>query len=101
LEFDNQADLDGDGDDDYIIGNSGNNTFFKASYDQPLQMYVNDFDRNGNIDQIITSYKNGKSYPVRYERRFDKTDSVFTKKISQIFLVRRVKQSTIYFQKKH
>jgi hypothetical protein len=59
-----KADLDGDGDDDYIVGNSGNNTFFKASYDQPLQMYVNDFDRNGNIDQIITSYKNGKSYPV-------------------------------------
>ena len=59
-----KADLDGDGDDDYVLGNSGNNTFLKPTDKRPLQMYVNDFDRNGNVDQIVAGYKNGKLYPL-------------------------------------
>jgi len=59
-----KADLDGDGDDDYVIGNIGSNTMFKASTFRPLEMYVNDFDRNGTSEQIITCYNGDKSYPM-------------------------------------
>ena len=50
------ADLDGDGDDDYILGNWGLNTKFKASPKEPLTMYVNDFDGNGKSEFIINWY---------------------------------------------
>lgn len=47
------ADLDGDGDDDYILGNWGLNTKFKATPGKPMTMYVNDFDKNGKSEFII------------------------------------------------
>lgn len=50
------ADLDGDGDDDYVLGNWGLNSKFKASPDRPLTMYVKDFDNNGKSEFIINWY---------------------------------------------
>ncbi|MDX1941831.1 MAG: VCBS repeat-containing protein [Saprospiraceae bacterium] len=58
------ADLDNDGDKDFIIGNHGLNTRFKASENEPITMYVNDFDRNGTAEQLISVYNGGKSYPL-------------------------------------
>jgi hypothetical protein len=48
------ADLDNDGRPDILAGNLGLNSKFKASATAPLRMYVNDFDGNGTIEQIIT-----------------------------------------------
>jgi hypothetical protein len=48
------ADLDKDGRPDILAGNLGLNSKFKASDTAPLRMYVNDFDGNGTIEQIIT-----------------------------------------------
>lgn len=59
-----KADLNGDGNVDFVLGNHGMNTFFKASKEQPVTMYVNDFDMNGSVEQIICTYNNGKSYPM-------------------------------------
>jgi hypothetical protein len=50
------ADLDGDGDIDFILGNWGLNTKLKASEQKPLTMYVNDFDNNGRSEFIINWY---------------------------------------------
>src|SRR5690606_20600159 len=58
------ADLDGDGDTDFVLGNHGLNSRFKASTDKPVRMYVNDFDQNGTIEQIICRYEGDKSYPM-------------------------------------
>ncbi len=58
-------DLDNDGDDDYILGNWGLNSKFKASVDRPLKLYVKDFDRNGKTEQILEWFPPGddKAYP--------------------------------------
>ena len=58
------ADVDGDGDLDLIAGNLGLNSILKASVKEPVEMYLNDFDGNGSLDQVICSYQNGISYPV-------------------------------------
>jgi hypothetical protein len=57
------SDLDDDGDLDFVAGNHGLNTMFKGSAEEPVQMYVNDFDHNGSLDHIICIYKDGISYP--------------------------------------
>lgn len=50
------ADLDRDGDPDFVLGNWGLNTKFKASQAKPLSMYVNDFDNNGKSEFILNWY---------------------------------------------
>ena len=57
-------DLNGDGNVDFVLGNHGLNSRFKASAQQPVTMYVNDFDLNGSVEQIICAYNGNKSYPV-------------------------------------
>ena len=59
------ADLDKDGDIDFVVGNRGLNTKFKASPAKPLTMFVNDFDNNGKSEFIINWYPplDDKSYP--------------------------------------
>lgn len=58
------ADLDKDGDIDFVIGNHGLNSRFKASADKALCMYVNDFDNNGTVEHLICSFNGDKSYPM-------------------------------------
>jgi len=58
------VDIDGDGDLDIVGGNLGLNSILKASVKEPVEMFLNDFDNNGSPDQVISSYRNGVSYPV-------------------------------------
>ncbi len=50
------ADLDQDGDIDFVLGNWGLNSKFKASVNRPLTMFVNDFDGNGKTEFIVNWY---------------------------------------------
>jgi hypothetical protein len=59
-----KADLDGDGDDDLIVGNIGQNTQFRASATEPATMVYDDFDQNGVLDCFMTYYIQGKPYPA-------------------------------------
>ncbi len=52
-------DFDEDGDVDIIGGNLGLNTKLKASIDQPITLYLSDFDQNDKLDQVLTYYKDG------------------------------------------
>jgi hypothetical protein len=59
-----QSDLDNDGDMDLIVGNHGLNSRFRATVDQPIVLFANDYDGNGYFDPILTfTEKNGKQYP--------------------------------------
>jgi hypothetical protein len=50
------GDFDNDGDIDYIVGNLGENSFFRASTQYPVNVYAKDFDNNGSIDAIVTVF---------------------------------------------
>ncbi|XWW47493.1 VCBS repeat-containing protein [Fibrella sp. USSR17] len=59
-----KADLDGDGDDDLIVGNIGQNTQFRATSAEPASLVYEDFDQNGVLDCFMTYYIQGKPYPA-------------------------------------
>lgn len=52
-------DMDADGDLDFVAGNHGLNSRFKA----PVDMWVGDFDRNGSVEQIFARTLDGSQFP--------------------------------------
>ncbi len=58
------GDFTGHGRTDFIVGNLGLNTRLRASATEPAQMYVKDFEGNGIVEQILTVYNGGVSYPI-------------------------------------
>lgn len=62
------ADLNNDDNIDLVLGNRGNNSYIKTSHSHPVKMFVNDFDNNGTIEQIITRYTEGKDKPIQMKR---------------------------------
>lgn len=66
-----KGDFDRDGDDDYILGNLGENNQFDLHADFSLGLYVIDFELDGVIDPLMTGFwpdQNGRmtEYPVNY-----------------------------------
>jgi hypothetical protein len=74
------ADIDKDGDNDFILGNLGLNSKFKPTPDAPVSLYVNDFDQNGSIEPIFTYPKDGKQYPIGLRQDMVKQMSSLKKK---------------------
>ncbi len=61
------ADLDGDGDQDLVVGNMGKNTIVQPSQKYPTKVYAKDFDKNGGYDFLISTYfKNSKGVLEEY-----------------------------------
>jgi hypothetical protein len=58
------VDLRGAGRQDLVLGNLGLNSYLRASRKEPARLYINDFSHSGGIEQILTFYKNGVSYPL-------------------------------------
>ncbi|MFS4466596.1 VCBS repeat-containing protein [Maribacter sp. 2210JD10-5] len=56
------GDFDNDGDTDYILGNLGLNSRYSASAEEPLCIYANDYDKNGQIDPVMCYYIDGENY---------------------------------------
>ncbi|MFC3417035.1 VCBS repeat-containing protein [Algoriphagus hitonicola] len=66
------ADMNADGLPDILLGNQGLNTRFKASADNPIRMYLNDFDQNGSIEQLFTTTESGKQIPFVLKHELEK-----------------------------
>jgi hypothetical protein len=58
------VDLTGDGRKDLVLGNLGLNSYLQASPREPVRMYIGDFSGSGALQQILTTYRNGVSYPL-------------------------------------
>ena len=58
------VDFDKDGDMDFVLGNYGLNAQLKATVQEPVSLYYDDFDGNGSIDPILTQYIQGQEYPA-------------------------------------
>ena len=100
------ADVDGDGNMDLIVGNLGLNSILKASIKEPVEMYLNDFDNNGSLDQVICSYQNGISYPVAsldelsgqiagLDKKYPNYSDFGGKTVKDIFGKKMIDQSTV------
>lgn len=114
------ADFNGDGLIDVLAGNHGLNTRFTASAEKPMRLYVNDFDDNGAVEQIITQFEGDSAYPINmlqdlvkqmphlrkkvttYQSYKNKTiDQLFEKSILDRSLVWKVEnlETSLYFNK--
>ena len=63
------GDFDNDGDIDYVAGNLGLNSNYKASVTEPMTICAKDFDQNGLLDPMVFCYMNAedgsrKPFPV-------------------------------------
>lgn len=65
------ADLEGDGDQDLVLGNMGLNNIFQATETTPLRLFVKDLDKNGSTDPMMTYFNGDKEYP------FERLDDIF------------------------
>jgi len=62
------ADLNGDGKEDLILANIGENFYLHPDGDHPVKLWVKDFDNNGTVDQFLTRSIGGRDMPVFLKR---------------------------------
>ena len=67
------ADIDMDGDKDIVAGNFGLNSRLRARPEEPVRMYVYDFDDNGRSEQLLTYYVGGKEIPFASKTLLEKS----------------------------
>jgi len=100
-------DIDGDGDTDFLLGNLGVNSRLRASNSEPVTMHVNDFDRNGTPEQLISRYINGESLPIslrhdvvmqmpQLKKKYLKYDSFHGQAVQQMFDSTTLSRSLLY-----
>lgn len=91
-----QGDFDNDGDTDYVVGNVGLNTKYKFSEEEPIRLYMSDYDQNGSIDPVMSYFIQGKEYAahsrgqlidqlVGMRKRFTNYDSYALTSFDEIF----------------
>lgn len=57
------VDFDHDGDIDFVAGNEGLNTFYRASEKEPIKIVAKDFNGDGTFDPLMGYFIQGKRYP--------------------------------------
>ena len=74
------VDINNDGNIDLVIGNLGLNSRLKATPQQPVRLYYNDFDDNGKREQVLTYYMNSKEMPFANKAELEKQIPILKKK---------------------
>jgi hypothetical protein len=68
------ADLDGDGDEDLVLGNIGRNFYLRPDAKNPVKLWINEFSNNMIPEKIITRTVGGRDVPVFLKREL--TDQI-------------------------
>ncbi len=107
------GDFDNDGNMDYIVGNVGQNSFYRPSDKYPVRVYAKDFDNNGIYDALPTMYlptsaadTSMKEYPaqlrddeikqmVEFRRKFPGYKSYATATIDQLLTPEELKGALV------
>lgn len=100
------ADVNNDGYPDFIVGNWGLNSRFKATREKPLKLFINDYDNNNTLDHIFAYYEGSHLYPVALRHSLTrqlpylKKQFVFYKDyagktLSQVFTSEQLKNSYV------
>jgi hypothetical protein len=100
------ADVNGDGRPDLVLGNLGLNSYLRASSTEPARLYVDDFGHTGTVEQVLTFYKHGVSYPLigrdellglvpQLRRRYPSYASFGASRITDIFSASELAQATM------
>ena len=63
-----EGDLNGDGFEDLVLGNIGENFYLHPDKDHPVNLWINDFDGNGTKDEFLTRSIEGRDMPVFLKR---------------------------------
>lgn len=58
------GDFNGDGLQDIVLGNIGENFYLQPDLQNPVKLWINDFNNNGNIDKILTRTIDGQDKTV-------------------------------------
>lgn len=101
-------DIDHDGDQDYLVGNWGTNSKFKASQEFPMKMYHDDFDTNDTFETIVAVEKNGKYYTTMgldelaeefsgmVKKKFNSYKSFAGKTLEEVFDPKMLEKAKLY-----
>ncbi|WP_291786589.1 VCBS repeat-containing protein, partial [Cecembia sp.] len=65
------GDFNGDGKPDFVLGNHGLNTRFKATQERPIRMFVNDFDQNGSVEHLFVQKEGGRHVPFTLKHQLE------------------------------
>lgn len=95
------ADMDQDGDIDFVAGNLGRNNLFQPSSERPVTVIAKDFDQNGSIDPVTFAYlkdKNGtfKSYPVNFWGDMNKQSTIFRSRFNYYRDYAKATENTLF-----
>ena len=62
------SDVNGDGREDLIVGNIGENFYLRPDKDNPVKLWLKDFDGSGSVEQFLTRTIEGRDMPVFLKR---------------------------------
>lgn len=106
-----QSDLDGDGDMDFVLGNLGLNYKYKATANEPFEVYADDFDNNNRKDIVLSYYNFGKLFPVRgkscssqqmpsLKKKFQDYNSFSVAEVSEVYGKTALENAEIHYKAK-
>lgn len=101
------GDIDNDGDIDYAIGNSGQNTKYHASVKKPILIYYGDYEGDGSKSIVEAKYENGVLLPIRGKscstsaipslgEKFKTFHQFASSSLSDIYTPTRLKESSVF-----